>query len=104
MGLAELWLASATQFDDKHVKQIISFAGDGRLKDDNTASKEFRNFLSMVPSCLLARYIDDCLVESFEGSGFALQDLINQLGRQLGFTVTHGRYRRTTAHISYNSL
>src|SRR5687767_17044 len=104
MALSDLWIASPQQLTDKHVKQVISFSGTGKLGDGNDASNEFREFLSKVPSTFLARYSDECLRESFEASGFALQDVVNQIGRRLGFTVTHGRYRGTTGQIGFDGL
>ena len=104
MALSDLWLTSPGQLADKHVRQIISFAGAGQLRDGGEASAEFRDFLSKVPSALLARYAEECLRDSFEGSGFALQDVVNQVGRRLGFTVTHGRYRGTAGQVGFDGL
>jgi hypothetical protein len=33
-----------------------------------------------------------------------LQDIVNQIGIRLGFTVDYGRYRGTSAHIGYDGL
>lgn len=92
MALTDLWQRDRKQLLDKRVSQIIAFAGNGRLGDDSAASVEFRDLLGVVPTDVLARYADECL-ESFPDSGLALQDLVNQIGRRLGFTVTDGRYR-----------
>ena len=104
MALSDLWLAAREQLSDKLVKQIISFAGTGQLRDGNDASNEFRDYLSRVPSPFLTRYAGECLQESFEGSGFALQDIINQVGRRLGFNVTYGRYRGVQSQIGFDGL
>jgi hypothetical protein len=104
MALSDLWLSTPAQLSDKHVKQIISFSGTGQLRDSNDASSEFRDYLSRIPSNLLSRYADECIKESFEHSGLALQDIINQVGKRLGFAVTYGRYRGTSAHIGFDGL
>ncbi|MDQ1612756.1 MAG: hypothetical protein QOG00_2687 [Pyrinomonadaceae bacterium] len=104
MALSDLWLTARDQLSDKLVKQIISFAGSGQLRDSNDASSEFREYLSRVPSAFLARYADECLRESFEGSGFALQDIVNQVGKRLGFSITYGRYRGVQAQIGFDGL
>lgn len=104
MSLAELWKQSPEQFNNKHVQQIIGFAGSGKLRDESLASKEFRDFLSLIPSKLLAQYADNCLSEKFEGSGLALQDIINQMGKRLGFEVTDGRYRGVSGQIGFDGL
>ncbi|WP_170319824.1 hypothetical protein [Polyangium spumosum] len=73
--------------------QVIAFAGSGKLTDDGETSKEFREFLNHVPSDVLVRYAEDCLKDPFPDSGLALQDIINQVGRRLGFDVLDGKYR-----------
>jgi hypothetical protein len=65
---------------------------------------EFRKFLGLVPSDHLSRYAEECLSETFPGSGFALQDVVNQIGRRLGYAVTDGRYRGTTKQIGFDGL
>ena len=95
MSLAELWSSSRVQLETKLVHQIIAFAGTGQFTDGSPAAAEFREFLGIVPSGHLSRYSDECLRESFTGSGFALQDVVNQIGRRLGYSVVDGRYRGT---------
>jgi hypothetical protein len=104
MALLDLWKSSRSQLEDKHVHQIIAFAGSGKLQDGNDASADFREFLSHVPSAFLTRYADECLVEKFDGSGFALQDVVNQVGRRLGFHVEDGRYRGTSGQSGHDGL
>lgn len=104
MSLSDLWQSSRNQLEDKHVQQIIAFAGTGELKDGAVGSIEFREFLSRVPAQLLSRYAADCLDTSFSGSGFALQDVVNQIGKRLGFGVKDGRYRGTTNAIGFDGL
>lgn len=96
MSLIDLWRDNRQQLEDKHVQQIIAFAGDGRLKDGSNAAMEFREFLSHVPSNLLERYVDECITSSFSDSGLALQDVVNEVGSRLGLSVTSGRYLGTT--------
>jgi hypothetical protein len=104
MGLTELWKTSREQLKDKHIQQIIAFAGDGHLKDHSSASPEFREFLATIPSEILKKYADECLQNSFRDSGFALQDIVNQIGRRLGFEAVDGRYRGTSKHIGFDGL
>jgi hypothetical protein len=104
MSVTEIWRTSPGQLRGKHVKQIIAFAGDGRLGDGSDGSLEFREFLSLVPSGTLSNYADECLGERFPDSGFALQDVVNELGRRLGFTVEDGRYRGAQGAIGYDGV
>lgn len=104
MSLTELWLKNPGQIEEKHIQQIIAFSGEGQLKDGSNTSVEFRNFLAHIPSNLIHRYARECLMESFPGSGFALQDIVNQIGRRLGFAVTDGRYRGSSQAIGFDGL
>lgn len=104
MSLAELWSNSREQLDNKHVHQIIAFAGTGQLTDGGPGAAEFRELLGLVPSEHLARYSEECLLASFPGSGFALQDVVNQIGRRLGYSVVDGRYRGTTNQVGFDGL
>src|SRR5258705_1329144 len=104
MALVDLWLHSQTQLTGKHIQQIIAFAGDGKLRDGNPASRELRQFLSVVPSPILRQYAGECLEGSFIDSGLALQEIVNQIGYRLGFTVEHGRYRGTQGAIGFDGI
>lgn len=66
--------------------------------------KEFRRFLTLVPSSYLIRYADESLKQKFEGNGFALQDVVNETGRRLGFRVENGRYRGVQGQIGHDGL
>lgn len=104
MPLVDLWNKSKKILESKNIKQIIAISGDGSLRDDATASDEFRQFLSVVPSSLLASYANQCLDQSFDDSGLALQDIVNEIGRRLGFEVTNGRYRGVAGQIGYDGI
>ncbi len=95
MALIDLWKRDREQLTDKHIQQVIAFAGDGKLSDSSDAAVEMREYLRSVPSDLMVRYADQCLQDSFQNSGFALQDIVNEIGRRLDFSITHGRYRGT---------
>ncbi len=93
MALVDLWNSSKTELANKHLKQIIAIAGDGKLLDGNDASKELRALFRLVPSEKLSSYGHECLDNSFDSSGLALQDIINEVGRRLGYLVEDGLYR-----------
>jgi len=104
MSLVSLWQSAPDQFSNKHVHQVMGFAGDGKLKDGNDTSNEFRSFIDRIASSDLSRYAFECLESKFDGSGFVLQDIVNQAGRRLGFQVQNGRYRGTKGQIGYDGL
>lgn len=104
MALLDLLKKSPDQVQDKQVHQLIAFAGAGKLIDDSECSVEFRVFLRSVPSLHLRNYADQCLNQTFQDSGLALQDIVNEIGARLGAEVTSGRYRGTSKHIGFDGL
>ena len=104
MSLLQLWHATPDQLLSKHLHQIIAFAGEGKLRDGTTASTEFRAFLAEAPSELLVKFIKECLDEGFPDSGFALQDVVNEVGHRLGFAVTSGAYQGRQGKIGYDGV
>jgi len=104
MSLYTIWKENPSQIRDKRVDQIIGFAGDGKLGDNNSAPEEFRTFLARVPADMLAGYAEDCLTSSFKDSGLALQDIVNEMAHRLGFNVEAGRYRGTKKEIGHDGI
>lgn len=93
MALLDLWTADRQQIIGKRIDQLIAFAGEGRLRDGNSTCTEFRSLLRVVSSDVIGRWLDECLDIRFTDFGFVLQDTVNEVGRRLGFDVTHGVYR-----------
>ena len=104
MPLVEIWKKTPDQLRGKSIQQILAFAGDGRLKDGNATSAEFREYLAHIPSDELSRFANQCLDASFQDSGLALQDIANQVGKRLGFASEDGRYRGSSALIGFDGL
>jgi hypothetical protein len=104
MRLLDLW-QSDSSIENKRLEQIIAFAGDGRFSENNDTSREFREYLGRVGPEKLKSYCAECLSgEKFPAAAFALQDVINEIGRRLGFAVRPGRYRGVTGEIGYDGL
>lgn len=104
MALIDLWKSDREQILQKKVRQLITFAGPGRLLDGNPTSHELRAISRIAPSDLLERWINEILEESFEDSGLALQDLVNEIGSRLGFEVTPGLYRGKKDGANYDGI
>jgi hypothetical protein len=104
MALVDLWKTNADELRKKSIQQLLAVAGDGRLRDDNETSQEFRKFLRHVPSDLLVQYANQCLTTGFPQSGLVLQDLVNEMGRRLGFKVEEGRYQGTGTVVGFDGL
>lgn len=103
MALLDLWNSDRHQIIGKRIDQLIAFAGEGRLRDSNSTSEEFRALLNVVTSDVLGRWLDECLENRFTDFGFVLQDSCNEVGRRLGFEVMHGVYRGHS-NESYDGL
>jgi hypothetical protein len=104
MPLLSLWTSNPEAISQLSVEQIVATAGDGVLRDGSESAKEFRQYLREVGSAKLADYAQHCLVSKFERSGLVLQDVINELGRRLGFDVSNGLYQGTASSIGYDGI
>lgn len=104
MPLLDLWKANPQEFETYQVRQIVSFSGDGRLRDNNETCKEFRTFLSLQDSRKLFEYVEQCLQDNFQDSGFVLQDIVNELGRRLDYDVENGAYRGSRNKIGFDGI
>ncbi len=87
-----------------NLEAIVRISGDGQLKDGSEASREFRQFLTEVESEKLSEYANYCLTNAFTGSGQVLQDIINEVGRRLGFAAENGRYQGVRNDIGYDGI
>jgi len=103
-NILEIWEESPELFKSKSLSQILSFIGDGKLRDKSNTSEEFRELLKIIPTEIIKKFIDDCLSEKFENSGFALQDIINQIGQRLGFIIENGLYQGRKDTIGYDGI
>jgi hypothetical protein len=104
MSLSRLQASDPAGLSDYRVDQILALAGDGRLRDRSVASEEFRAYLKTASTEKLRRYTNETLAKTFPESGFVLQDLVNELGRRLGYVVENGRYRGVVNQIGHDGL
>ena len=93
MSLLVLWKNNPEQIRQYALRQIVAFAGDGRVLDGSDCSSEIRTFLTQVDAEALESFANECLAPGFDGSGYVLQDVINEIGRRLEFDVEPGPYR-----------
>lgn len=104
MPLLEFWQNSRPAVEKMKLETVIRIAGDGELKDGSEASKEFREFLTLVESDKLAEYAQYCLDTAFPSSGQVLQDIVNEIGQRLGFSVEWGRYQGIRNEIGFDGI
>lgn len=104
MSLLDYWKQDKQQIASKNLQQIIGFAGEGYLRDGNNTSGEFRELLNNIPSELMQQYVHNCLEQPFKGSGYALQDIVNEIGSRLGFYVEKGLYQGRPGEIGFDGI
>jgi hypothetical protein len=88
----------------KTIDQLVSFFGDGKLRDGSECSVQLRAFLKDQTSTKLAQFAQHCLESKFDRSGQVLQDVVNEIGCRLGYSVESGRYAGTTRDIGFDGL
>lgn len=106
MSLLDLWRTNRDAVLGMSLPTVVRMAIDPEhsLKDNSVGSKAFREFLAQVESKKLASFATYCLENSFPESGQVLQDIVNEIGRRLGFVATNGRYRGVRNDIGYDGI
>jgi hypothetical protein len=102
--LIELAKQNSASVEKYTIQQIVAICGDGNLRDNSDCSKHLREFLALQTPERLAHYARFCLDEGFNRSGFVLQDIINEIGRRLGYTVQNGRYQGVVNQVGFDGL
>ena len=91
--ISDLWKEQSIFLQEKTLEQIIAITGDGKLRDGSVTSLQFREFLNILPTAMIEKFVNQCLETKSENTPFALQDLINETGARLGFQVEFGLYK-----------
>ncbi len=104
MPLVQLFDTSPEIVLQYNVKQIVSTAGDGILLDSSECSSELRQYLANIPAEKLFEHVNCCLSNSFDKSGIVLQDIINELGRRLDYSVIDGLYQGRKNSIGFDGI
>jgi hypothetical protein len=104
MPLINMWKNDPESVLSLTLEQVVSIAGNGQLKDNSDASLEFREYLREIEAEKLSTYAVYCLENAFNSSGQILQDIINEIGRRLGYSVENGRYQGVRNDIGYDGI
>lgn len=104
MSLFDIWKADKASIQQMSIRQITAIAGDGKVRDNSLCQEELRSYFKEATSDSLASYANYCLEQPFEGSGYVLQDVVNELGRRLEYSVENGRYRGIHNAIGYDGI
>ena len=98
--LLDIWRATRETVLKMNLEQIVANAG--QLKDGSDASAAFRQFLQEVESKKLSEYAMFCIEN--KNYGEVLQDIVNEIGRRIGFNVENGRYAGVKNEIGYDGI
>ena len=90
--------------EGKSIAQLVTFFGNGNLTEGSTCSLELRDYLGSSAFEKLAEHARFCLEQKFDKSGFVLQDIVNEIGKRLGYQVVNGRYSGTRSAIGFDGL
>jgi hypothetical protein len=104
VDLIELAKQNPAAVEKYTIKQIVGICGDGNLRDNSPCSQHLREFLALQSNDRLADYARFCLDEAFNKSGFVLQDILNEIGRRLGYDVKNGRYQGVVNQAGFDGL
>lgn len=104
MPLLDLWKSNPDAVSRFTIEQVVSTAGDGHLADATVCSTELRKYFAVVQSSKLFEHVDRCLTQSFQKSGFVLQDLVNELGCRLDYNVESGLYQGRQNSVGYDGI
>jgi hypothetical protein len=110
--LLPLWRDRPDELRKLSLRQIVNLAGDGRVLDGTPCSTELRTLLSEVEANDLERFVAECLErdpggiarKGFPDSGFVLQDVVNEIGRRLDFSVVNGLYQGRKGITGYDGI
>ena len=109
-NLVGRWLENPSFFAGLEIHQIVPLAGDGQLADGEESSRQFRAFLAELSPKDLSCYAGQCLKKMggkksrFPDAGFALQDIVNQTGVCIGFSVEAGLYRGVAGQSGHDGI
>ena len=104
MPLINMWRADRESVLSLSLEQVVTLAGDGQLKDNSETSAEFRLFLKEIEGEKLTEFANYCLENAFTNSGQILQDIVNEIGRRLGYQVENGRYQGVRNEIGFDGI
>ena len=109
--LIQAWEMSQQKFT-MNMKQVVTNAGDGTLENEASVN-ELRQFFSLIDLHTMGRLLGECYSKDrrfkFDARGdarrgYAFQDLVNEMGRRLGYAVENGLYRGKKNEIGFDGL
>ena len=103
-ALQTLLKTDPRQVDGLSIEQVLALCGTGKLTDNSPCSKEFCEYLQVAKTDSLIKYLRTCLLEKFDAGPLVLQDVVNEFGRRLDYTVENGLYRGKVNAIGFDGV
>ena len=91
-----------SQVKGKSITQIVTMLGDGKLSDAGQTALAFRDFLNNCKIEQLESFIKQMVTEPSDGK--ILQDIVNTIGKKIGFEVLHGLYHGKKNAIGFDGF
>ena len=95
-------ISNPSKVELKSVSQIVSMLADGKLTDTGQTAPAFRDFLNNCSINQLEVYTNQMVAEASDGKIF--QDIVNTIGKKIGFEVVHGLYHGKKDAIGFDGL
>jgi hypothetical protein len=102
--LQTLLKTDPAQVDGLSIEQVLALCGSGKLTDNSQCSKDFCEYLQVAKSDRLIKYLQTCLQERFDAGPLVLQDVVNEFGRRLDYTVENGLYKGKVNAIGFDGI
>lgn len=103
-ALQTLLKTDPAQVDGLSIEQVLALCGSGKLTDNSQCSKDFCEYLQVAKSDRLIKYLQTCLQERFDAGPLVLQDVVNEFGRRLDYSVANGLYKGKVNAIGFDGV
>jgi len=101
-GFERTIINDPSQVKGKSITQIVTMLADGKLTDTGQTAPAFRDFLNNCRIDQLESYISQMVAEASDGKIF--QDIVNTIGKKIGFDVLHGLYQGKKNAIGFDGF
>ena len=93
-------ISNPSKVASKSITQVLAMLGDGTLTDNGTTAFSFWDFLSNCELEQLGSYANEMISQGSDGKIF--QDIVNTIGKKIGFEVAFGFYKGRKNAIGYD--
>ena len=99
--LIKLWTNNEQILKKKNISQIMNLISE---VEEEKRYNQLREFFGKITNEMLEKYIKESINSRYEQCGFVLQELVNEVGKRLGFNVEYGVHRGRRNTIGYDAI